>query len=87
REGADSSQIASAKEKAEELSRFYELKLDSLIQNDSFHDKVGAFEGAGYVSQGLYRPMIDCIMNRKKAKAFCKVCTEAIERVIKHYTE
>ena len=87
RRGADSLQITKAKSEANELSRFFEAKLDSIIQNDTYHDKVGAFEGAGYVSRGLYRPMIDCIMNRKKAKTFCKVCQEAIERVIKKYTE
>ncbi len=87
RAGADSLQIARTKKEADELSRFFEAKLDSLILHDTYHDKVGAFEGAGYVSHGLYRPMIDCIMNRKKAKTFCQVCREAIEKVIKRYTE
>ena len=87
REGADSSLISTIKEKADHLSRLYEARLDSIIQNDPYHGKVGAFEGAGYASQGLYRPMIDCIMNRKKAKSFCRVCREAIERVIKRYTD
>ena len=87
REETDSLQIVKAKKEADELSHYFEAKLDSIIKNDTYHDKVGAFEGAGYVSHGLYRPMIDCIMNRKKAKAFCKVCQEAIETVIIKYTE
>ena len=51
------------------------------------YGKVGAFEGAGYLPKGLYRPMIDCIMFSKGDKPFCKVCESAIEKVINHYTE
>ena len=29
---------------------------------EEYRDKVGAFEGAGYLAKGLYRPQIDCIM-------------------------
>jgi hypothetical protein len=51
-----------------------------------YRDKVGAFEGAGYSSKGLYRPMIDCLMFSKGELPYCKVCEEAIIQRIDYYT-
>jgi len=48
--------------------------------------KVGAFEGAMYEAQGLYRPSADCIMFTRDDVGFCAVCRRAIERVIDLYT-
>ncbi len=61
--------------------------LDNFFKKNPSWGKVGAYEGAGYSSQGLYRPMIDCIMFSKGKKPYCKVCEEAIIRMIKFYTE
>lgn len=47
---------------------------------------VGAFEGAGYTSQGLYRPMIHCIMISSPTGEFCKVCQRAIARMIDYFS-
>lgn len=55
--------------------------------SSKYWGKVGAFEGTGYLSKGLYRPMLDCIMFSKGDKPFCKVCEEAIKDVIKSYTD
>jgi hypothetical protein len=44
--------------------------------------KVGAFEGAGYMAKGLYRPTTDCIMFTRNMDRFCPVCARAIERSI-----
>ncbi len=38
---------------------------------------VGAFEGARYLSTGIFRPMADCKM-RTLNRSFCPVCAEAI---------
>jgi hypothetical protein len=46
--------------------------------------QVGAFEGAMYEARGYYRPEIDCIMFPHDR--FCKVCRDAIVRVIKMYS-
>ncbi len=46
---------------------------------------VGAFEGAGYSSKGLYRPMMECIMFSNREKKFCKVCEKAIVDMIRFY--
>ncbi len=47
---------------------------------------VGAFEGAGYVAKGLYRPSRTCKMKDKGFLPFCKVCKAAIIRMIDYYT-
>ncbi len=52
-----------------------------------YRDKVGAFEGAGYVARGLYRPTNNCIMYNKDAGKFCPVCEHAIKRRIKFYSD
>lgn len=56
-------------------------------EKEEYRDKVGAFEGAGYSSNGLYRSQIDCIMFSKSIRPFCKVCREGLIRVIAHYTK
>lgn len=52
-----------------------------------YEKTVGVYEGAGYQLHGIYRPMIDCLMNSFKGNKFCPVCERAIERMIKYYTE
>ncbi|MBN1299853.1 MAG: peptidase M64 [Melioribacteraceae bacterium] len=61
--------------------------VDKYLKSSRYWNKVGVFEGAGYSSKGLYRPMLDCIMFSKGEKPFCVVCEAAIRKVIKHYTE
>lgn len=67
------------KRHAEEVDRFFR-------KTKNFR-KIGAFEGAGYLSKGLYRPMIDCIMFSIGDKPFCRVCEDAILKVIQFYSE
>jgi hypothetical protein len=49
------------------------------------YGKVGAFEGAGYASRGLYRPMVYCLMINNPKNEFCLVCREALARMIDFY--
>ncbi len=58
-----------------------------MLNGNKFFGKAGAFEGAGYEPKGLYRPEIDCIMFTRNGVPFCKVCREALERVISLYAE
>ncbi len=51
----------------------------------SLADKVGAFEGAGYASKGIYRPAWYCIMITNPKDEFCPVCQRAIERMVESY--
>ena len=52
----------------------------------SFAGKVGAFEGAGYESRGLYRPEAACIMGSRTVREFCRVCRRAINQIIDLHT-
>ncbi|MCU0413465.1 MAG: IgA Peptidase M64 [Ignavibacteriaceae bacterium] len=61
--------------------------VDSYLRKNTNYGKVGAFEGAGYVANGMYRPMLDCIMFSKGERPFCKVCEAHIMKVIEQYTE
>jgi hypothetical protein len=57
-----------------------------LFSGEQYRDRVGAFEGAGYVAKGLYRPQIDCIMYTRHLR-FCRVCSRSIENVINQYVK
>ncbi|MBV8519497.1 MAG: peptidase M64 [Acidobacteria bacterium] len=64
-----------------------ELDWDTkFLGSQQYANRVGAFEGAGYESTGLYRPQSDCIMFSRDEVGFCRVCTRAIERVIDLYS-
>ena len=67
------------------LDREHSEKIHKYLKNSKFYGKVGAFEGAGYASKGIYRPMVDCIMFTKSAENFCVVCEAAIQRIIDYY--
>jgi hypothetical protein len=45
-------------------------------------ETVGAFEGAGYTSRGMYRSMMYCLMIHHPKNEFCRVCRQAISRMI-----
>ena len=47
---------------------------------------VGLFEGGGYLSKGVYRPVQDCRMRTNEVPEFCPVCQRAIGRLIDFYT-
>jgi len=57
---------------------------NSFFSKEKYRDAVGAFEGAGYLQKGLYRPQADCIMFTRHQQ-FCKVCRKAIEDVFALY--
>jgi hypothetical protein len=51
------------------------------------YTKVGAYEGASYEPRGLFRPQADCIMFTRDEVGFCRVCRQAIERIIDAYSK
>ncbi len=63
------------------LSRFF---LDHPLRG-----KVGAFEGAGYVPRGFYRPTVNSLMNvfNNEEKTYYPVNERAIERMINWFSE
>ena len=48
--------------------------------------KLGVYEGAGYQSKGVYRPVQECRMRINECDEFCPVCARAIVRMIDFYT-
>ena len=52
-----------------------------------YEEKIGAFEGAGYVSKGVYRPSKECLMRSFRKNVFCEVCEDAIRNMVLFYSE
>jgi hypothetical protein len=74
----------------EELEKLFSeerKRMTELLGSDEFSGRVGAFEGASYEAEGLYRPSEDCIMFTRDEVGFCPVCRRALERVIALYSE
>ena len=55
----------------------YEREM-TILKSSAYAGSVGAFEGAGYVSKGMYRPAIDCRMFSLSVCDFDPVCAAAI---------
>jgi hypothetical protein len=79
--------IRSAENEYAEKDKEHSRKVDEYLRTSNFAGRVGVFEGAGYVSNGMYRPMLDCLMFSKGNKPFCKVCEAHIVKVIEQYGE
>ena len=56
-------------------------------QKASLNLKLGVYEGAGYRTKGIYRPVQECRMRINECEEFCPVCSRAIVRMIGYYTE
>lgn len=84
---APQDEIINAEQEYDLKDKFHSEAVDKYLQKSKYAGVVGAFEGAGYSAQGLYRPMIDCLMFTKGNKPFCKVCENAVVKVINSYTE
>ena len=72
----------------EEMEALFKEELaheQKMFAAEKHFGQVGAFEGAMYEARGYYRPEIDCIMF-SRSDEFCRVCREAIERIIKMYS-
>jgi len=81
-------QLRKDKRPEEEMEALFREELEhekKMFAAEKHFGQVGAFEGAMYEARGYYRPEIDCIMF-SRTDHFCKVCREAIERVIKLYS-
>ena len=87
REKAPQQDILTAEQQYNLKDKTHSEEVDAYLEKSQFVRKVGAFEGAGYSSQGLYRPMLDCIMFSKGNKPYCKVCEQATKEMIDSYME
>lgn len=87
RNKADLRIINKAQEEYNIKDKEHSAEVDNYLKNSKYWNKVGAFEGAGYSSKGMYRSMPDCLMFSKGTKPFCKVCEQHVVKVIKHFAE
>jgi len=87
RGGAPADEVAAAKAEGEALSLSHQQEMDAWFARSAFAGQVGAFEGAGYVSEGMYRAELDCIMFSKGLKPFCAACRRGIREMIDRYGE
>ncbi|MCP4550457.1 MAG: peptidase M64 [Bacteroidetes bacterium] len=59
-----------------------ETKMINAMENSG---KIGAFEGASYYQNGMYRSSTDCVMFTRNKLDFCPVCQKAISNIIDQY--
>ena len=52
---------------------------------NQYNNTVGAFEGGGYLTHGIYRPQRNCMM--RNYAPFCAVCNRTIEAVIEAHSD
>lgn len=62
--------------------------LNDFFRNHPLRDKVGVFEGANYLSKGMYRPTLMSLMHKfeEDRLSYEKVNEEAIINTIRYYT-
>ncbi|MDW3208451.1 MAG: M64 family metallopeptidase [Reichenbachiella sp.] len=78
--------IAAAEKLYDEKVTAEDARVQDFLENADFSKKVGAFEGAGYASVGIYRSSPNCIMFTR-TDYFCPVCQEAMIDVIESYAK
>ena len=62
------------------------VKIPTEPTGKDVYTQVGVYEGAGYQSKGVYRPVQECRMKINEAPVFCPVCERAIRRMIDYLT-
>lgn len=83
---ASKDEIKRAREKLNNLIKKKEKEDHTFFLESKSRGVVGAFQGAGYSSKGLYRSMVNCIMFTIGKKPYCKVCKTAVEKMIEYYS-
>jgi hypothetical protein len=84
---APEAEVRAAEAEYDKLDLEHAQEMDKYLRASKYAGKVGVFEGAGYASKGLYRPMVDCIMFTKAHQEFCEVCKAAMVGVIEWYSQ
>jgi hypothetical protein len=52
---------------------------------EPYADRLGVFEGGGYMTKGIYRPMNHCMM--RDMAPFCPACERSIRRMIEYLSD
>ena len=87
KQGGAVEEIERLQKQAERMTREQPARVANFWRKNKYWGKVGAFEGAGYSTKGLYRPMLDCLMFSRGFKPYCAVCEQALMRAIRFYSE
>lgn len=85
RNKAANEEIAKSQEEYNRKDKLHSEEVADFLKNSQYWNKIGVFEGAGYLSTGLFRPMIDCLMFSKGKKPYCKICEIAVLEAINTY--
>ncbi len=85
--GASAEDIEAAKQWGEQLSKTHQDEVDAWFNANETNQLIGAFEGAGYATKGLFRSQLDCIMFTKGIKPFCAACVRGIHEITERYGE
>jgi hypothetical protein len=86
RSGKPEADVAQLRRDEEEHAAAHSRWAHEFLASEPSAGEVGAFEGAGYSSTGLYRPMLDCLMFSRRVQPYCQVCERAVARTIEHFT-
>lgn len=62
-------------------------KWEDMMPKDGEKSEVGLFEGGGYRTKGIYRPVETCRMRDNYYPTFCPVCERALQDLIDFYTK
>lgn len=86
RRRAELREAGAEEEEMEALFEEVKVATSALLAAEPHAGAVGAFRGAGYRAEGLYRPAADCLMFTRNPRSFCAVCERAVERAIDRWT-
>ena len=56
-------------------------------EGDPNFNRLGVYEGGGYVAKGVYRPALHCTMHQIRYDDFCPVCHKVLVEVIEYYSK
>lgn len=87
--GASEQDIVAARDEYSKAAQKVQKELRDFMMNNPMRGKVGAFRGAGYSAEGLYRPTINSLMNQfnEQDKSYYSVNEDALIRMIDFYSK
>ncbi|MBD3855227.1 MAG: hypothetical protein IFK92_01630 [Acidobacteria bacterium] len=85
--GAPAEKIAELEDNEARHAAIHAQWAQEYLARSEWVGTIGAFEGAGYSSAGLYRPALDCLMFSRRVQPFCRVCERAVDAMVLQYVE
>jgi hypothetical protein len=86
RAGSPEEKVLELKKKEARHAADHALWAQEYLAASVWAGKVGAFEGAGYSSTGLYRSSLDCLMFSRRVQPLCPVCVRSVAAMIERYS-